>query len=128
GEYVRLERPFPVYMRPAPEAFPIWLSRSADLLYWGRNVPVLGPDEVPYVNNKIGPATPPVRTRAGWLTPIHAVWKDDAVRLHGREERGWFKRYCAGLMLLDLEDPSRVIGLMRAPLLTPEASYEIEGF
>lgn len=128
GEYVRLERPFPVYMRPTPEAFPIWLSRSSDLCYWGKNVPVLGPDELPYVNNKIGPATPPVRTRAGWLTPIHAVWKDDTQRLCGWEERGWFKRYYAGLMLLDLDDPSRVVGLMRTPLLAPEADYEVEGF
>mgnify|MGYP003638818514 CR=1 FL=1 len=128
GEFVRLERPFPVYMRPMPEAFPIWLSRSPDLRYWGQNVPVLGPDEVPYVNNKIGPATPPVRTRAGWLTPIHAVWKDDDRRLHGWEARGWYKRYYAGLMLLDLNDPSRVVGLMRTPLLSPEADYEVEGF
>ena len=128
GEYVRLERPFPVYMRPQPEAFPIWLSRSADLRYWGANRPVLGPDQVPYVNNKIGPASPPVRTHAGWLTPIHAVWKDDSTRLQGWEEKGWFKTYCAGLMLLDLEDPTRVRGLMRTPLLTPDAPYEIEGF
>jgi len=128
GEFVRLERPFPVYMRDNPEAFPIWLSRSADLRYWGGNVPVLGADELPYVNNKIGPAAPPVRTRAGWLTPIHAVWKDDTRRLHGWEPRGWFKTYYAGLALLDLADPSRVVGLMRRPLLAPEAAYETEGF
>lgn len=128
GEFVRLERPFPVYMRDNPEAFPIWLSRSADLVYWGKNVPVLGPDELPYVNNKIGPAAPPVRTRAGWLTPIHAVWKDDTKRLHGWEARGWYKQYFAGLALLDLDDPSRVVGLMRTPLLAPEADYEVEGF
>jgi beta-1,4-mannooligosaccharide/beta-1,4-mannosyl-N-acetylglucosamine phosphorylase len=128
GEYVRLERPFPVYMRAQPEAFPIWCSRSPDLRYWGKNSPVLGPAEVPYVNNKIGPAAPPVRTRAGWLTPIHAVWKDEAKRLHGWEEGGWHKTYFAGLMLLDLADPTRVLGLMRTPLLAPEAPYETEGF
>ena len=128
GEFLRLERPFPVYMRDNPESFPIWLSRSADLVYWGKNVPVLGPDELPYVNNKIGPAAPPVRTPAGWLTPIHAVWKDDSQRLHGWEARGWYKRYFAGLALLDLEDPSRVRGLMRTPLLAPKADYEIDGF
>ncbi len=128
GEYVRLERPFPVYMRPQPEAFPIWLSQSADLKYWGRTRPVLGADDVPFANCKIGPAAPPVRTRAGWLTPIHAVWKDETVRLAGWEKKGWFKRYHAGLALLDLEDPSRVIGLMRTPLLSPETDYENEGY
>jgi beta-1,4-mannooligosaccharide/beta-1,4-mannosyl-N-acetylglucosamine phosphorylase len=128
GEFVRLERPFPVYMRANPEAFPLWLSRSADLRSWGAQRPVLGADEVPYANNKIGPAAPPVRTRAGWLTPIHAVYKDDTRRLKGWEARGWFKTYYAGLALLDLEDPSRVVGLMREPLLTPEAPYEQDGF
>jgi beta-1,4-mannooligosaccharide/beta-1,4-mannosyl-N-acetylglucosamine phosphorylase len=44
----------------------------------------------------------------------------------GSEDR-WQKRYCAGLMLLDLDDPARVIGLYREPLLAPEAPYEVEG-
>ena len=128
GEFVRLERPFPVYMRAEPEAFPIWISQSPDLKYWGRQRPVLGVDDVPYANCKIGPAAPPVRTRAGWLTPIHAVWKDERTRLGGWETKGWFKKYFAGLALLDLADPSKVVGLMRTPLLAPEAAYELEGF
>ncbi len=128
GEFVRLERPFPVYMRANPEAFPLWLSRSTDLRYWGAQRPVLGADDVPYGNSKIGPAAPPVRTRAGWLTPIHAVRKDETRRLQGWEARGWFKTYYAGLALLDLDDPSRVVGLMREPLLAPDAPYEQDGF
>lgn len=128
GDFVRLERPFPVYMRSNPEAFPIWCSRSADLRRWGEHRPVLGVDDVPYANSKIGPAAPPVRTRAGWLTAIHAVAIDRSRRLHGWEPQGWHKTYFAGLALLDLEDPSRVIGLMREPLLAPEADYECEGF
>jgi beta-1,4-mannooligosaccharide/beta-1,4-mannosyl-N-acetylglucosamine phosphorylase len=128
GRYVRLERPFPVYMRPEPEAFPIWLSESPDLVNWGGNRPVLGPGEVPYANSKIGPAAPPVRTRAGWLAPIHAVRCDAAGRLAGWEPEGWHKTYYAGLVLLDLENPSKVIGLMREPLLAPESDYELNGF
>ncbi len=128
GNYVRLERPFPVYMRPEPEAFPIWCAESPDLIYWGRNRPVLGPDEVPYANSKIGPAAPPLETPRGWLVSIHAVNRNPAQQLKGWEARGWFKRYYAGLMLLDLEDPSRVIGLMRDPLIAPEADYELDGF
>lgn len=128
GAYVRLERPFPVYMRPRPEDFPIWLSESSDLLAWGHYRPVLGCDEVPYANSKIGPAAPPIRTPAGWLASIHAVRVDRQQRLAGWEARGWHKTYYAGLMLLDLENPSRVIGLMRDPLLSPEAPYETEGF
>ncbi len=128
GRYVRLERPFPVYMRSEPEAFPIWLGESPDLTVWGHHRPVLGCDEVPYANSKIGPAAPPIRTRAGWLASIHAVHADPRRRLAGWEAKGWFKQYYAGLMLLDLDDPSRVIGLMREPMLAPEATYECDGF
>src|SRR5439155_22436258 len=76
----------------------------------------------------IGPAAPPIRTRAGWLASIHAVHVDPRRRLAGWEAKGWFKQYYAGLMLLDLADPSRVIGLMREPMLCPEAAYERDGF
>ena len=42
-------------------------------------------------------------------------------------EASWKKRYTAGLMLLDLEDPRKVLGLYREPLIAPEASYEVAG-
>ncbi|HEY4417478.1 MAG TPA: glycoside hydrolase family 130 protein [Verrucomicrobiae bacterium] len=128
GRYFRYERPLPVYMREHPESFPIWCAESDDLVFWGRNRPVLGPDEVAYANSKIGPAAPPVETAKGWLVTIHAVHRDPASRLRGWEPKGWYKTYYAGLMLTDLDDPSKVIGLMRRPLLAPETEYELEGF
>ncbi len=128
GKFVRYERPLPVYMRENPEDFPIWCAESSDLIYWGRNRPVLGVEEVPYANSKIGPAAPPIETRHGWLVTIHAVHRDANRRLAGWEPKGWFKTYYAGLMLTDLNVPSRVIGLMRKPLLTPETDYELDGF
>lgn len=128
GDFVRLERPFPMYLRGGAEDFPTWISRSKDLSRWGECRPVLGPKDLPYANSKIGPAAPPIRTKAGWLTPLHAVNKDMDKRLLGWEPNGWFKTYYAGLALLDLEDPSKVLGLMREPLLTPEADYEVDGF
>ena len=128
GNFVRLERPFPIYGRGKPEAFEIWGSRSPDLRYWGDTRLVLGSEEVPFANSKIGPAAPPVRTRAGWLAPIHTVFKDPEKPLKGWEASPWTKRYDAGLILLDLKDPTHVIGMMRSPLLTPETSYELDGF
>lgn len=127
GRYWRLDRPFPIYMRDKPEAFDIWASASPDLRYWGDHRLVLGSEEVPYANSKIGPAAPPIKTPAGWLTPFHAVHKNPDKPLFAWDEV-WIKTYYAGLMLLDLEDPTRVIGLMRDPLLAPEAKYELEGF
>ncbi|MDR3459793.1 MAG: glycoside hydrolase family 130 protein [Verrucomicrobiae bacterium] len=128
GRYFRYERPMPVYMREHPESFPIWCAESHDLVFWGRNRPVLGADEVPYANSKIGPAAPPIETPKGWLVTIHAVDRDPAKRLRGWEPKGWYKTYYAGLMLTDLHDPSKVIGLMRKPLLAPQTDYEIAGF
>ena len=127
GRYVRLERPMPVYSRYGKtEAFDIWLSESPDLRFWGESRLVLGAEHVPYATTKIGPAAPPVRTPKGWLATIHAV------RVVERElaswEGGWHKEYCAGLMLLDLDDPSKVIGLSRNPILPPETDYETVGF
>lgn len=127
GRYVRLERPFPVYSRGGKDRFDLWLSESPDLEYWGRTDLVLGVEHVPYANDKIGPAAPPIKTRKGWLTSFHAVDRDDSRGKVGWEKK-WTKRYHAGLMLLDLQDPRKVVGMYKEPLLTPEAPYEKDGF
>jgi len=126
GMYVRLERPFPVYSRGMKERFDIWVSDSPDLKYWGNSSLLLAVEDVPYANTKIGPAAPPVKTDKGWLTTFHAVDLDPDRGKHGWEAR-WQKRYTAGIMLLDLDDPTRIVGLCREPLLAPEAPYEVDG-
>jgi beta-1,4-mannooligosaccharide/beta-1,4-mannosyl-N-acetylglucosamine phosphorylase len=128
GKWARLERPFPIYSRAGEEDFDIWYSESPDGTHWGRHRLVLGAEEVPFANCKIGPAAPPVRTDAGWLTTFHAVWKDTDSSLQCWSDHGWFKTYYSGLMLLDLGKPWRVTGMMPTPLLAPEADYELEGF
>jgi beta-1,4-mannooligosaccharide/beta-1,4-mannosyl-N-acetylglucosamine phosphorylase len=127
GNYVRLERPFPIYGRRESEAFDIWISDSPDLRYWGQHDLLLGTENVPFCNCKIGPAAPPVKTEKGWLVTTHAVWKHEDKELaswHG----DWHKEYFAGIMLLDLEDPRKIIGMSHEPLLVSEADYEVNGF
>ena len=124
GMYVRLERPFTVYSR-GRDRFDIWISRSPDLEFWGRSKLLLGVENVPFANDKIGPAAPPIRTKDGWLTLFHSVDRDDSRGKNGWES-SWKKRYCAGIMLLDLEDPSKVIGMSKEPLIAPETSYEAD--
>ena len=126
GMYVRLERPFPVYGRGHRDRFDIWLSASPDLRYWGDSDLLLGVEHVPFANDKIGPGAPPVRTEKGWLTTFHAVDLDPSRGKNGWEDR-WQKRYTVGIMLLDLEDPARVLGMARGPLMAPEAPYETYG-
>ena len=124
GEYIRLERPMPVYSRGS-DRFDIWLSKSPDLKYWGETELVLTVEDVPFANDKIGPAAPPVKTEYGWLTTFHAVERDDSRGKHGWES-AWKKIYYAGIMLLDLEKPSKVLGVCPMPLIAPELPHETE--
>lgn len=126
GKYVRLERPFPVYSRGGVDRFDMWLSDSPDLRYWGGSRLVMGVEHVPFANDKIGPGAPPVKTDKGWLTTFHAVDIDPSRGKNGWEP-AWRKRYSAGIMLLDLDDPGKIVGMSRAPLLAPEAPYETDG-
>jgi len=62
---------------------------------------------------KIGNCGSPIETEAGWLVITHGV--------------GPMRKYSIGAMLLDLEDPSKVISHLREPLLSPKES-EREGY
>jgi len=59
----------------------------------------------PWELMQIGNAGPPLETGAGWLVLTHGV--------------GPMRRYTLGAVLLDIDDPSRVIGHLRDPLLVP---------
>jgi len=62
---------------------------------------------------QIGNCGSPVETDEGWLVITHGV--------------GPMRRYVLGALLLDLDDPRRVIGQLREPLLGPDDS-EREGY
>lgn len=125
GRYIRLERPMPMYSRNNKTRFDIWLSESPDLSFWGKSRLVLGVEDVPFANDKIGPGAPPVKTEKGWLAFFHAVHKDNERGKNGWEEK-WTKCYTAGLMLLDLNDPSKVIGMTKTPVIAPETKWETD--
>lgn len=126
GKYVRLERPFPIYGHGPGHHFDIWISDSPDLKYWGNCNLLMGAESVRFCNDKIGPAAPPIKTPQGWLTLFHAVDVDSSRGKHGWEAT-WQKRYTSGIMLLDLEDPTKIIGMCPDPLIAPEAAYETDG-
>ncbi len=76
--------------------------------------PVKDPDVWDSTLRGAGP--PPIRTKDGWLLLYHAT---DAREPH---------RYKIGAMLLDQNDPSKVIARSPFPILEPDARYENEGF
>ena len=103
--------------RPNNEGFgrsSIWISRSEDLLHWGEHKCLLRPEDNRYERMKIGGGAPPVFTEEGWLTIYHG--------------KGENQRYTLNTLLLDPENPEKIIGKGRTPLLEPEKPYETEGF
>jgi len=113
GAYAKLDRPYNA--GAASEDGNLWISYSPDLVHWGRFKPVLHCGYATWAWHKIGP-TPPIKTREGWLEIIHGVTSSCAGR-----------RYLIGAVLLDLEDPSIVIGKTMSYLLAPLAWYEQNG-
>ena len=121
GDYVRLDRPYGL-ARVSPPGHTLddelthgmWISYSPDMIHWGRHRPFFYPCNS-YANYKVGP-TPPIKTKDGWLEIIHGVYKEN-------------REYCYSLsaMLLDLENPEKILGVLDKPILTPNEDYEIYG-
>ena len=124
GYYCRLERPMPVYSR-GRDRFDTWLSYSPDFRFWGDSKLVLTVEDVPFANDKVGPGAPPIKTEKGWLATFHGVIRDESMGKNGWEA-SWKKKYYAGIMLLDLDDPSKVIGMSKEPLIATDQAYEVE--
>ena len=80
--------------------------------YWRDPQVILRPSEM-WETVKIGNCGSPIETEAGWLVITHGV--------------GPMRKYCIGAALLDLHDPTKVIGRLREPLLAPEGE-EREGY
>ncbi len=132
GKYYRLERPFwgdaidsyaNRFDRWLGPFFHTWISSSPDLIHWGDPRLLIRVEQMPYANVKNGPGAPPIKTNQGWLLLIHGVDFDPSRGKNGWELT-WKQRYHAGVALLDLEDPTKLIGLGKTPLISPETSYE----
>jgi predicted GH43/DUF377 family glycosyl hydrolase len=93
----------------------IWIQYSPDLLYWGKARVLLSP-EPGWSSTKLGISTPPIQTSEGWLPFYHGV----------RTTEGGYL-YRIGALLLDLQDPSVIIGKTPHFIFGPEEMYERMG-
>ena len=88
------------------------LLYSDDLYQWDLGTAMLGP-KFPWEFVQIGNCGSPIELDEGWLLFTHGV--------------GPVRRYAIGAVLLDKDDPSKVIGRSREPLIQPELA-EREGY
>jgi len=82
----------------------LFLLKSDSIDYWEEAEPLMQP-EYDWEFVQIGNCGSPLLTKAGWLLLTHGV--------------GPMRKYCIGAVLLDLKDPSKVIGRLAGPLMSP---------
>ncbi len=90
----------------------MYLMFSDNVHFWNERKLLIKPT-FPWELVQLGNCGSPIETDAGWLVLSHGV--------------GPMRKYCIGALLLDRDDPAKVIGRLREPLLKPNPS-EREGY
>ena len=90
----------------------LFLMKSTNVRFWNE-AEMLQQPQFPWEFVQIGNCGSPIETEEGWLVLTHGV--------------GPMRRYCIGVTLLDLQDPSRIIGQTPDPLIMPN-DEEREGY
>ena len=116
GKYVKISRAMDKcgkgYKNPNPA---MWISFSDDLLEWPREEELLYQGKEPWEDAKVGGSCPPIKTKDGWLFIYHGVSSKD-------------KNYRVGAMLLDLNDPRKILSKTKDFIMEPEFHFETDGF
>ena len=110
GRYVALTRPMPASFN---RVLGIWIAFSDDLVSWGGHRPLALPRRHMWDSLRTGAGAVPFRVPEGWLELYHGVNSDG--------------HYAMGALLLDVEDPARVIARSPEPILVPTEDYERSG-
>ncbi len=110
GRYARLDRPSTSY------GSDMWISYSEDMVHWGDSKSIMTTRPGFWDMRKIGAGPPPIETERGWLLIYHGVKGTSGGNI-----------YRLGCAMLDLDDPSKLIGRGYAPILSPEEYYERVG-
>jgi predicted GH43/DUF377 family glycosyl hydrolase len=109
--YVALTRPMPASFN---RVLGIWIAFSDDLVGWGGHKPLALPRPGMWDGVRTGAGAVPFRVPEGWLELYHGV-----------DSEG---KYAMGGLLLDADDPARVLARSPEPILTAERDYEQSGF
>jgi predicted GH43/DUF377 family glycosyl hydrolase len=110
GKYYALTRPMPGSFA---RVLGIWIASSEDLTEWGGHAPICLPRPGRWDAQRTGASAVPFRVDEGWLELYHGVDHNS--------------HYAMGALLLDGDDPSRVLARSPQPILAPEEPYERNG-
>jgi len=110
GRYVCLTRPMP---QSFGRIFGVWIAFSDDLRSWGGHAPLALPRWKMWDELRTGASAVPFRTERGWLELYHGVDRETT--------------YAMGAVLMDLEDPRKVIARSPKPIIRPTEIYETMG-
>jgi predicted GH43/DUF377 family glycosyl hydrolase len=94
----------------------LWITYSKDLKYWGESRVVMTARGGFWDCNRIGVGCPPIETEQGWL-----------LIYYGQKFNSSGHIYRLGTALLDLDDPTRLLGRCDIPILSPREYYERVG-
>jgi predicted GH43/DUF377 family glycosyl hydrolase len=90
----------------------IFILKSDNIHFWNQSKLIYGPRH-PWEFVQLGNCGSPIETPQGWVLLTHGV--------------GPMRQYWLGALLLDLDDPTRVIGSLSEPMLVPNAD-ERDGY
>jgi predicted GH43/DUF377 family glycosyl hydrolase len=110
GQYYALHRPHSSLFRQND----IWLADSPDLVRWGNHRHLMGTRDGLWDELRIGAGAAPFRIEEGWLELYHGADRNN--------------RYCMGAVLLDAEQPWKIIARSEKPVFEPQIEYEHSGF
>ena len=106
GQYVKIDRPY----RDGPNPS-IWITYSDDLMEWGEPALLYKVGGEDWETERIGAGCPPLKTKEGWILLYHGVSLKDHM-------------YRIGFMLLDLDDPKKIIAKTKHYVMEPDLDYE----
>ncbi len=116
GRFTRLERPNLEQVEGGvTSGAEVIVAFSDDLISWDDARPVMA-GRCHFWDELIGSGPPPIKTRAGWLHVYHGIARHFGAGI-----------YQAGVVLLDLADPSVVLARSRQNILEPREMWEVVG-
>jgi predicted GH43/DUF377 family glycosyl hydrolase len=92
----------------------MWISESPDLLSWGNHRFLMSQSASGWDAVRIGAGAVPFKIDAGWLEVFHGADRNN--------------HYTLGAVLLDANEPWKVLARTHKPIFEPQADYECRGF